>query len=73
MAETGKGAPALEDVKTDRDAGSPMGPAKPHGDKLGVAASNAAEAAASEEATAGDSPKRHGDPLQHAVQEAAKR
>ena len=56
------GAPALDDVKTERDA---------------EAASRAkgaggASAADSTPAHEGDSPKPHGDKMQHAVDEAAR-
>jgi hypothetical protein len=44
---------------------------KPHGDKLGTGA--ATTITASELGQLGDSPKRQGDKLEHAVDKAAKR
>ena len=65
-------APALDDVKTLKEAGDePADSPKRQGDKLGIGA--AEQATASELGRTGDSPKRHGDDLAHAVEEAAKR
>lgn len=72
MADSKTGAPALDDVKTGREAAAAAKPSpapKPHGDMLGVAAATVADTA-SAEAKPGDSPKRQGDPLEHALRGA---
>jgi hypothetical protein len=59
--------------RTNKDLGShPQDDSpKPHGDKLGTG--SATTVTASELGQVGDSPKRQGDKLEHAVNEAAKR
>jgi hypothetical protein len=59
--------------QTHKDSGSqPQDDSpKPHGDKLGTG--SATTVTASEMGQVGDSPKRQGDKLEHAVDEAAKR
>jgi hypothetical protein len=77
QTENGWGSEPLDYVRAAEEARTQRKPSplddspKPHGDKLGTGA--AATVTASEIGQGGDSPKRQGDKLEHAVREAAKR
>lgn len=75
-SDKGTGSEPLDSVRAAEEVGTQRNPSplhdspKPHGDKLGTGV--AANVTASEIGQGGDSPKRQGDKLEHAVDEAAR-